>query len=88
MNLNANKFSLSGAGTVAILYVVCALVVWLAPDLASKLIGNVTHLVNIQQLLAGAEITLQGVLLGLVQVVVYTYIALFIFAWLYNKLVE
>lgn len=86
MEINTQKFALAGAETASILYIVCAAVVAVAPDLAMKLLGWLAHLTNTELLVR--EITMSGVAYGLIQVVVYVYIMLWIFATLYNRSVK
>ena len=85
MELDKNRFARAAAGTVAIAYAVCAVVVWLWPDLALQLLGLVAHLVNVEKFAGDVAITPAGVLAGFVQVVLYSYLVAWIFAWLYNR---
>ncbi len=83
MELDKNKFSMAAAGTMGIIYVVCALFVWLWPDFSVRLFGWLTHLVNLT-----VEVTPVGAVYGLLQVVVYTYVGAWIFAWLHNRFMK
>ena len=85
MELDKNKFSLAAAGTMGIVYVVCAVFVWLAPDFALQLFGWLVHLVNVDKFAGDVAITATGLIIGLVQILVYAYIGAWIFAWLHNK---
>src|SRR3989338_8044969 len=76
MRLDINKFALAAAGTMGIIYIVCAIFVALLPDFASTLMSWLTHLVNIEP----REITLPGLIGGIVQVLIYTYVGALIFA--------
>lgn len=86
MKFAQNKFALSAAATWGIMYIACTIVVAPVPSFALKLLGWLAHLVNVDQF--ATEITVGGVLIGLGEVLVYSYIAAFIFAWLYNRLVK
>lgn len=86
MELNTQKFALAGAETAGILYIACAAVVAAAPDLAMKLLGWLAHLTNTEGL--ARAVTMSGVVYGIIQVVVYVYIMLWIFATLYNRSVK
>lgn len=88
MQLDKNKFALAGTATAGILYVACAVIVWLWPDFSLQLLGWVAHLVSVDKFAGGVAITLGGVLLGLIEIVVYAYIALWLFAWFYNGLIK
>jgi len=85
MELDKNRFARAAAGTVAIAYAACAVVVWLLPDLALQLLGWVAHLVNVEKFAGDVALTPTGVLAGLVQVVLYSYLVAWTFAWLYNR---
>ena len=80
MELDKNKFSLAASVTMGVIYVVCAVFVWLWPNFAIQLFGWLTHLVNLT-----VDVTLTGAVYGLLQVVVYTYVGAWIFAWLHNR---
>lgn len=86
MELNTKKFALAATETAGILYVACALLVLVAPDLAMTLLGWLAHVTNTEAL--ARSVTMTGVIYGLVQVVVYMYIATFMFAWFYNRSVK
>lgn len=88
MELNKNKFTLAASYTVGILYAVCVVLVAVAPNFALKLLGGVAHLANVDKFAGDVQITLAGVGIGLIQVMIYSYIAAFLFSWLYNKLVK
>ena len=80
MSLDKNKFSFSIASTAGIIYIVCSIFVYLWPDVSSSLMQWLTHLANLDE----RAVTLPAVLGGLVQVVVYSYIAAWIFAFIHN----
>lgn len=84
MELQKNQFALAAAKTMGAAYVVCGLFVWLWPDFASTLLGWLTHLTNLDR----AVITFGGFVGGLIQIVVYTYIGGWLFAWLHNRSVK
>jgi len=85
MELDKNKFSLSAAGAMGLVYIVCAIFVALAPDFALKLFGWLVHLVNVDKFTGDVAITFGGFLIGLIQILIYTYLTFWIFAWLHNK---
>lgn len=83
MELSTQKFALAAAETAGILYVICALFVAVAPNLAMTLLGFLAHLTNTD--LLARSVTMSGAVLGFIQVVVYVYIAVWIFVTLYNR---
>ena len=78
MKLAKNKFALAAAGTLGIVYIICAVVVAIAPAFALKLFGWLLHLVSADQFTA--RVTAIGFVIGLIQILVYSYIAALIFA--------
>lgn len=86
--LNTQKFSLAAAATMGVIYVVCAAFVALSPDLALKLFGWLVHLVNVDKFAGDVQITVLGFIIGLAQVIVYTYIGALIFSLLHNKFMK
>lgn len=88
MELDKNKFSTAAAGTMGIVYVVCAVFVWLWPDLALQLFGWLVHLVNVDKFAGDVVITLTSFIGGLVQILVYTYVGAYLFAWLHNRFMK
>lgn len=83
MELDKNKFSMAAAGTMGIVYVICAVFVALWPDFSIQLFGWLTHLVNLT-----VDVTFIGAIFGLLQVVIYTYIGAYLFAWLHNRFMK
>ena len=88
MELNKQKFSLAATATMGIAYVICAVFTALFPDFALKFLGWMIHLINIEKFAGGVQITFGTLLLGLLPILFYTYIVTYIFAWIYNKLLQ
>lgn len=86
MEINTQKFALAAAETAAILYVACAAFVAIAPELAMTLLGWLAHVTNTEAL--ARSVTMTGVVYGLIQVVIYMYVSVMLFAWLYNRAVK
>ena len=85
MALNKQKLALAAASTFGLAYTVCALFVVVAPDLAIRLIGWLFHLLNVEQFAGDVAITSGAFIGGLVEVVVYSYLVAWLFAWFYNR---
>ena len=83
--LNPKRVALSLAIVSSIFYIVCALLVVIAPDFTTKLFGNLFHGIDITQI-ATTNISFGSVLIGLVQIIIYTLIVGWLFALIYNKL--
>lgn len=88
MELNVKKFSLAALITAVLLYVVCVIFVAIAPDTAMMILGGLMHITNASQFLYEAEVTFNGVLLGIIPVLIYSYLGAFMFASIYNKFVK
>lgn len=84
MKFNAQKFALAAAVTAGVLYVICAVFVFLFPDLALKLLGWMVHLMNIDQFV-GVQVTVGGFITGLLPILFYSFVGAYLFVWLYNK---
>ncbi len=85
MTLNRQKLALASAATFGVAYLVCAVFVIVAPDFALQLLGWVAHIVNVDKFAGDVAITFGGVVVGLIEVVVYAYLVAWLFAWFYNR---
>lgn len=88
MELNKNKFALAASVVMGILYVVCLALSYFAPVFTLKAFGLLIHLINLESLASGMSITTWGVILGFAQSVIYTFVLVWIFAGIYNKLIK
>ena len=86
MRLQTKKFGLAAAGTGAILYIACAVLVAIAPEFAVKSFAYLFHGITLETLATPDTMAAGRVLIGLIQVIIYTYLLGWIFAGLYNKL--
>ena len=84
MHLQKNQFALAAAGTIGLVYIVCVIVVIVAPNLAVTLFSWLTHLVNLEE----AKITIGSFIGGILQVLIYTYFIAWVFAGLHNKFIK
>lgn len=85
MQLDIKRFALAATITMGIVYAVCAIFVAIAPQAAMTLLGWLMHLVNVDKFAGDVAITAAGFVGGLVQILIYTYIAGWLFAWIHNK---
>ena len=81
MKLNTKLFAAYVGAAMGVVYIICAIMVWLAPALATTLMNWVFHTVTIEQ----RTITPVGFIAGLVQVIIYTYIISALVALSFNK---
>ncbi|MBI5400609.1 MAG: hypothetical protein HZB12_00620 [Candidatus Yonathbacteria bacterium] len=85
MELKKHSFALAMSVTFGIMYIICAVFTALSPELALKLLGWVVHIVNVDKFAGGVAVTWGGVAMGLLEIVVYGYVAAYLFASLYNR---
>ncbi len=85
--LKPKVVSLSLAATSGILYLACALLFAVAPQAMLNLANSLFHGLDITQI-AKASMTFGGVLAGLIQALVYAWIAGWLFAIVYNTLLK
>lgn len=83
--LNAKLVALSLAGVSGILYVICALLIAIAPTATLKMFSNVFHGIDITKI-AATNISFGNTIIGLIEILVYSLIAGWIFAAVYNYL--
>lgn len=84
MKINNKKFAVELSKVSAIVYIVCSIFVALFPKASETLMGSLTHV----QTNLVRQVTLGGFVSGLIQVVIYSYVAGMIFAWIFNRSVE
>jgi len=83
MQLDKNKFALAAASVLGIWSAICAILVFIAPNLTLKLFSWMAHLVNLQ-----SGVSFPGAIYGVVEVFVLTYITTYVFAWLHNRFIK
>ncbi|HBI33773.1 MAG TPA: hypothetical protein DEA43_03105 [Candidatus Moranbacteria bacterium] len=86
MKINNKKFAVVLSKVSVIVYVVCSIFVALFPRVSTKLMTTLFHFSS--NVATGSRVTVIGVILGIAQVAIYSYIAGMIFAWIFNKSVE
>jgi small-conductance mechanosensitive channel len=88
MQLNAIKLANAAAVTVLILYTVCTLFVAVAPQFSMTILVGAMHLPDAAGAIGEVEVTFGGFLLGLIPLVIYTYVGAYLVASLYNRSVK
>ena len=84
--LNPKVVSLSLAGVSAILSLLCALLIAVAPKTTLKFFGSIFHGMDITKI--AQPITVSGVLTGLIAIVIIAFITGWLFAVIYNYLIK
>lgn len=85
MQLNATKLANAVAMAVFLLYVVCTFFVAIAPEAAMTILAGGMHIPDIGNSLGDIEITVGGFFLGLVPILIYSYVGAYLIAVLYNR---
>ncbi len=83
--LNANRVGLALAGVMGILSVVCALLLVLIPGFTLNFFSNILHGIDITQI-AKTSVTFSEFAIGLIEVLIGSYLIGWIFAKIYNKI--
>lgn len=82
--LNIKKVSLSLATVSGILYVLCAILFAIAPQTALSLSKDLFHGIDITQI--AKNTTLEGTIIGFVEIIVLSLLVGWLFAVIYNYL--
>ncbi len=88
IKINSKKFAWELSLTSGFVYTICTAFVTLFPGFSSRLLGWLTHIMNLEALPRGMNVTLGSFIGGLGQVILYTYLAGWILAWLFNRSVK
>lgn len=84
--LESNRLAIAAATVGGIAYAVCAAAVAIAPAATLQLFGWLVHVLNIEQYAGVMGITPDAFLAGLVQTIVYVYLAVLLFGVTYNAI--
>lgn len=87
MHLKPHKFALAGSIIVAVCYLVESLFYMFRPEWCTKMWTHMSYNFNYGPIL-GSGITWKTLIGGFFGWVLMTYVGLFVFAWLYNKLAK
>ena len=82
--LNPKMVSLSLAAVSALLSLLCAMSIALAPDFSMRFFGSIFHAIDLTKI--AAPMTLSGVATGLLAITVSAFVAGWLFATTYNLL--
>lgn len=85
LRINPQAIALSSAIVMGAFYIICAIFILLFPGFALQLFGWISHLIDLNKVVGGLTITPVSFLIGLIQIVVYTYIGVLLVFWLYNR---
>ncbi len=84
--MNANKCAMSAAGAFGALYVLCALFVMAWPAQSLQLKADFLHLTTLDHLAPILQVTAMNFISGLVQIMVYAYITVWMWCYIYNNM--
>ena len=85
MKLHALKFGLAAAISIAILWIICSLIVWLSPSMSMEMAGHMVHS-DLSQM--QWQLSLSGIIIGLFIWSLFAGITGWLIAKLYNKLIS
>lgn len=83
MELNKGKFALAATEVMGAWYIICAILVASAPNLAVKLFSWMVHLVDLKP-----GVSFPEVIYGFIEIVVLSYVTAYVFAWLHNRSIK
>ena len=83
--LNANRVGFALASVMGILSIVCTLLLVLIPGFTLNFFSNIFHGIDITQI-AKTSVTFGEFLIGLIEVLIGSYLIGWVFAKIYNKL--
>lgn len=83
--LNVKRTSYSLAAVVGIVYLICAILIAIAPTLTVNVFGALFHGIDITQI-ARTPVPLTSTILGLIEIVVMGYLIGWLYGTVYNRL--
>ncbi len=83
MKLHEIKFGLAAAISIAILWIICSLIVWLSPGMSMEMSGHMVHS-DLSQM--QWQLSLSGIIIGLIIWSLFAGIIGWLIATVYNKL--
>lgn len=83
--LNPKAVAFALAKVSGIIYIVCAILIAIAPEAALSLFGSMFHGINIE-LIAQKSISPSSTIIGFIEIVIGSLITGWLFAWFYNKI--
>lgn len=85
LNIKTTAFAL--AVTSAIIYAVCALLIFVFGSAGVSLFANMFHGIDITKI-AATNVSWKNTLIGLVEIIVFALLTGALFAWIYNLFVK
>ena len=83
--LSAKKVALALAGVSAVVYIVCALLIAVAPAFTVSIFGALFHGIDISEI-AMQNISLGRTILGFIEIIVLALVVGWLYAKMYNKI--
>ena len=84
---NAHKLALAASGTVGIFHIVCSALTALWPETSLNLMADMIFSTG-EKMMPFLTLTWGIFFSSLIQSVVYTYIMVYVFGWMYNKMTK
>ncbi len=86
--LNSKAFANATTAVMAVFYVVCALLSFVAPDVIFGLAKSWMHTVNLESVKTSFSADLGSLLYGFVSATALTWLTTYATIWLYNRLAK
>ncbi|MBI5345348.1 MAG: hypothetical protein HZB83_08480 [Deltaproteobacteria bacterium] len=86
--LNSRVVSLSFSLTMELIYVVCALFSYIAPDAVLYIVNTWVHAIDVTKIIAPKAMGLGGLIMGFITIFIGSYIAGAVFTAVYNALAK
>ena len=83
--LKTTAFANAAAVVTGVIYIVCLVLTWVAPDLLLSLSNSWVHALNLESLRSGKEIGIGTVVWGLATSTAFSWTVGYAFAYFYNK---
>ena len=86
MHLSKKTFALYTSAASSVIYALCSVFVALFPDFSTNLMSSLFHIPGTVDI--GSWVTLQGVVIGVIEVALYSLVVGWVFAWVFNRSVK
>ena len=88
MKLCAHKFALAAAIASGFGYALCALLMLLWPGQSLQFMASLMHMTSLSILAPYFQVTIFNFISGIIQCMLYSYVYVFVFALIYNQLLN
>jgi len=83
--LKSKSFANSATLVIAVFYVACALISYIAPDLLVSIANSWIHSLSLESLKATGPMSISALSMGLITISLLTWLTTYLFAEVYNR---